>query len=144
MTARPHRTNLNRRSNLTEEITVSFTAAGTVTSTLDLPASAWAIGLGVLVSTSDGTVTIKAAPWADHDQTVADGNFKFLKTGATTATTNITLAATSTSLGYTGMVVPAGDQYGAAAPIISVHGSQLTIMAAGTATVVIGYTAAEW
>lgn len=144
MTARPHRTNMNRRTNLSDEITVSFTAAGTVQSTLDLPASGWAIGLAVLVSTSDGTVTIKAMPWADHEQTVSDGNFKFLKTGASTATTNITLAATSTSIGYTGVVVPAGDQYGAAAPIITVHGSKLEVTAAGTATVVIGYTAAEW
>ena len=144
MVARPHRTNMNRRSNLSEEITLAFTAAGTVQSTLNLPASGWAIGLGVVVSTSDGTVTITAKPWADHDQTVTDGAYKFLKTGATTATTNITIAATSTSLGYTGVVIPAGDQYGAAAPVIAVHGSQLTITAAGTATVVIGYTATEW
>jgi hypothetical protein len=135
---------MNRRTVLSEEITVAFTAAGTVQSTLDLPASGWAIGLGMIVSSSDGTVTITAAPWADHDQSVIGTSYKFLATGASTATTNISVAATSTSLGYTGMVVPAGDQYGAAAPIIAVHGSQLTITAAGTATVVIGYTATEW
>lgn len=139
----PHRTRMIRRECIGNEISYDC-ASGTVSQALTLPASAFAIGLAVHNVANAGTVTITAAPYADHDQTVTDGSYKFLKTGAATATTNISIAATSTEAGWTGMVVPAGDQYGAAAPIITVHGSQLSITTASvTGALTIAYSAVE-
>ncbi len=106
--------------------------ATTVAATVNLPAGAYVIGFTVMASGTSDPIVVKAAPWVDEAQTTLNGYYKFLETGATTATTNITLAATGTTRGWSGVLVATGDQYGAAAPIVTVHGSQLTVACTGT------------
>lgn len=103
-------------------------SAGTVTFNVDTPRGAWAYGFAFEVVANDAPVVVTLTPWVDREQTLlADSSYKFLKTGNTTATTNLTMAITSTKIGAAGVIIPAGDQYGAAAPILPVYGAQVTI-----------------
>ena len=140
----PHRTRMKRNEVIGVHINGSC-SAGTVTFDVNLPAGAWAIGLSFQGNANDQAVVASVSPWVDHEQTVISSTgYKVLKTGDTTATTNLTLAITSTKVGHTGMLIPAGDQYGAAAPVIVVHGAQVTISTtATTGTWELSYSAVE-
>jgi hypothetical protein len=118
---------------------------GTISVTYNLPPGMYATGYAVQTSGNTAPVVFKVTPWVDHAQTLlADSNFKFLKVGATTATTNVSLAATTTHRGQVGMVIPAGDQYGAAAPVMCVHGFQIdTTSTAAVGTYKIHFVASE-
>jgi hypothetical protein len=139
----PHRTRAQRR----EVRSASFEVAagtGTTTHVLNLPAGAFAMGITVETVANGGTVVANVTPFVDDAQTITAGKFKFLSTGATTASTNITLAATSTKRGYHGVIIPAGDQYGAAAPILAIHGMKIEVTAASSVgTAEVHYTAVE-
>jgi hypothetical protein len=101
---------------------------GTIAVTYNLPPGMYSTGYTFATVANAGTVIVEVVPWVDHEQTqLADTSFKFLKVGATTATTNVSVNTTSTKTGQAGMVIPAGDQYGAAAPVPCVHGYQISI-----------------
>lgn len=120
-------------------------SAGTITFPSNLPQGTYAVGWAVKTSGNDQAVVFTVTPWVDRAQTLASVNsYKFLVTGGTTATTNITMAITSTVRGNTGVLIPAGDQYGAAAPVIVVHGAEVTVgTTATTGTWELSYTAVE-
>ena len=120
-------------------------ASGTATFNYNLPPGAFATGFTFEAAGTDQEVIATVTPWVDHDQTLlADSNFKFILVGATSATTNVTLAATGTRVGVAGMVVPTGDQYGAAAPVVCVHGYQIVVDTTSTSgTWKIAFSAVE-
>ena len=98
-----------------------------------LPSGAYSMQLNIWATDLDKPVVIKVQPYVDDLQTLVDGSFKFLEIGATTATTNITVEAnTSTAKGYVRIVIPAGDQYGAAAPALTLFGAQYTVVTTAT------------
>ena len=129
----PHRTRPIHREVHSHSFTGSC-SAGTATDTVNLLAGALVVGVSLEVSNTDKTVVLTAQPWSDHAQSVlADTSFKLLKVGASTATTNLTMAATATGdLGSVAVLIPAGDQYGAAAPIVIQHGMQFTVATTAT------------
>ena len=124
---------------------LSGTISGTSVFPISLPPSGYAIGMTVEIAAMDQDVLLTAAPYVDHYQTYTNGAFKFLQTGGTTAAVTVTFAATATGkVGWCGVLVPAGDQYGAAAPVVTVHGTQVTLgSTATTGTFKIAYTAVE-
>ena len=98
-----------------------------------LPGGAYSAAISVHGVALDRPVVLTIKPYADEAQTLVDGAYKFLEIGGTTATTNITIEAnTATAKGYVRILVPAGDQYGAAAPIVSIFGSQYTLSTTAT------------
>lgn len=140
----PHKTRM-KREEVIGQMASGSCAAGTITFNVNLPAGSWAIGFSLMGVANDKPFVATVAPWVDHEQTVLSStSYKFLKTGGTTATTILSVASTSTKLGHTGVLIPAGDQYGAAAPVIVVHGAQITIAStATTGTWELAYTAVE-
>ena len=120
--------------------------SGSTNLTISLPRSAYAIGITAHCVSNDQPVVFKVAKWVDEEQTiVADSSYKFLKTGGSTATTNVTVpTATATQVGQSLILIPAGDQYGAAAPALPIYGVQVTITTtATTGTWNFSYSAVE-
>ena len=121
-------------------------SAGTVTFNSALPNSAFAVGAAAYAVGNDQPVVITSYQYADRDQTITgDSSYKFLKTGESTATTNLTIpTATATQVGITGALIPAGDQYGLAAPVLPVYGAKITVdTTATTGTWYLAYSAVE-
>lgn len=140
----PERTRMKRMEVIGQQVD-GLCASGTVTFDVNLPPGAFATGFTAFTEANDAAVVFKVTPYVDHDQTLlANSSFKFLLVGATTATTNVTIAITSTKIGVAGMVVPAGDQYGAAAPVLCVHGYQVEVGNTGsTGTWDLAFVATE-
>ena len=130
-----------------DQITIdvhNITPTGTTVPT-QLPAGVYAAQISVWATALDQPAVIKIQPYADDAQTLVDGSYKFLAIGAATATTNITIEAnTATAKGYVRVLIPSGDQYGAAAPVMTVFGSQYTVTTTATTGIIkIALTAVE-
>ena len=112
----------------------------------NLPPGSYTIGISVWGDANSATCTLTVAPYVDSAQSLIAGNNKFLAVGAATAAATITVpAATSTAVGGQYMLIQAGDQYGAAAPVVVVNGAQMTInCTVTTGTIHWDYVAMEW
>lgn len=138
------KTRISHHQALSAQFTGS-TAAGTLVVPVAWSPAAYAIGMSMVVSANDTTVTVNLVPYADDAQTKVAGEYQFLLTGAATAASTLTFAATATgTAAWHGVIVPTGDQYGAAAPIMSLHGSRLTMGTTGsTGSFTLTYLAVE-
>ena len=112
----------------------------------NLPPGAYSIQVSVWGASNDKPATLTIAPYVDPAQTLLAGNNKFLAIGSTTAAVTITVpTATATAVGAQYLIIQAGDQYGAAAPVMSLAGSKMTIATTATSGVLhYSYIAMEW
>jgi len=86
------------------------------------------------------------APYVDSAQSLVGPDNNFLVIGGTTVAATITVpAATATAVGSQYLIVQAGDQYGAAAPVMVVNGAQMTLaITSVTGTLHWDFVAVEW
>ena len=115
----------------------SVTATGGAAVPVQLPQGAYVAEIHAWATALDQPVTIKVEPYVDPGQTLTSGSYKFLEIGSGTATTNITMEAnTATAKGYVRVMVPSGDQYGAAAPLLSLFGSRYVLTTSATTGII--------
>ncbi len=99
----------------------------------NLPPGGYNILVGIHATALDKPAVIKIFPYADKEQTLVAGENAFLESGSTTAVTLITVEAnTATAKGYVYSVLQSGDQYGLAAPNLTLYGAKMTIVTTAT------------
>ena len=123
-------------------------SAVTPTGTVDfnLPPGAYSIAISVWGDSNGATATMTVAPYVDSAQSLVGPDNNFLVIGGTTVAATITVpAATATAVGSQYLIVQAGDQYGAAAPVMVVNGAQMTLaITSVTGTLHWDFVAVEW
>lgn len=99
----------------------------------NLPPGGYNILASAYGTALDKPVVLKIYPYVDKAQTITDGANEFLMIGSTTAVTIITIEAnTTTQKGYQFAVLQSGDQYGLAAPNMSLYGAKMTVVTTAT------------
>ncbi len=117
----------------------------------DLPPGMFVIGAAVHGVGNDQDVVLELKPYIDQEQTIVGASFwRWVSVGIPSVATGnksflTVTAATTTPTGYMEYIVPGSDEYGAAAPVVQVFGSQLTITTTATTGLLrVTFTAVEW
>lgn len=114
-----------------------ITATSGTNINFNLPPGGYNILASIWATALDQPATVKIYPFVDHAQTLTSGENAFLFSGSTTAVTLITVEAnTTTAKGYQFAVLQSGDQYGLAAPNLSLHGAKMTISTTATTGII--------
>lgn len=110
-----------------------MTATSGTNVTFNLPPGGYNILASVWATALDAVATVKIYPYVDDQQTLLDGPNDLLRVGSTTSTSVLTIEAnTSTAKGYQFAVIQSGDQYGLAAPNLSLFGAKMVIATTAT------------